>query len=87
MHFLVMAICVITLAMSERQLYRKAATLTGMTPGQLIKEIRMKIAYRLLLQRSVVKVADLAKKVGFESPSYFSKQFQERFGKRPSEFL
>jgi len=75
------------LAMSERQVYRKAATLTGMTPAQLIKEIRMKIAYRLLLERKVVKVADLVKRVGFESPSYFSRQFQERFGKRPAEFL
>jgi signal transduction histidine kinase/DNA-binding response OmpR family regulator len=75
------------LAMSERQVYRKAATLTGMTPAQLIKEIRMKIAYRLLLQRGVVKVADLARRVGFENTSYFSRQFQERFGKRPAEFL
>lgn len=75
------------LAMSERQVYRKAATLTGMTPAQLIKEIRMKIAYRLLLERKVTKVADLARRVGFENTSYFSRQFQERFGKRPAEFL
>jgi signal transduction histidine kinase/DNA-binding response OmpR family regulator len=75
------------LAMSERQLYRKAATITGMTPALLIKEIRMKIAYRLLQERRVVKVATLAKKVGFENASYFSRQFQERFGKRPTEFL
>jgi len=75
------------LAMSERQLYRKAATLTGMTPAQLIKEVRMKIAYRLLLERKVVKVADLAKRVGFENVSYFSRQFQERFGRRPSELI
>jgi signal transduction histidine kinase/DNA-binding response OmpR family regulator len=75
------------LAMSERQLYRKAATLTGMTPAQVVKEIRMKIAYRLLLERSVVKISTLARRVGFESTSYFSRQFQERFGKRPTEFL
>ncbi|HEU5292975.1 MAG TPA: helix-turn-helix domain-containing protein [Cyclobacteriaceae bacterium] len=75
------------LAMSERQLYRKAATLTGMTPAQLIKEVRMKIAYRLLLERKVAKVADLAKRVGFENASYFSRQFEERFGKRPTEMI
>jgi signal transduction histidine kinase/DNA-binding response OmpR family regulator len=74
-------------AISERQLYRKAATLTGMTPALLIKEIRMKIANRLLLERKVVKVSELAKRVGFENSSYFSRQFQERFGKRPTEFL
>jgi signal transduction histidine kinase/DNA-binding response OmpR family regulator len=75
------------LAMSERQLYRKAATLTGMTPAHLIKEVRMKIAYRLLLERKVAKVADLAKRVGFENASYFSRQFEERFGRRPSEMI
>jgi signal transduction histidine kinase/DNA-binding response OmpR family regulator len=75
------------LAMSERQLYRKAATLTGMTPAQLIKEVRMKIAYRLLLERKVTKVADLAKRVGFENSSYFSRQFEERFGRRPAEMI
>jgi signal transduction histidine kinase/DNA-binding response OmpR family regulator len=75
------------LAMSERQLYRKAATLTGMTPAQLIKEVKMKIAYRLLLERKVAKVADLAKRVGFENISYFSRQFEERFGRRPTELI
>jgi DNA-binding response OmpR family regulator len=75
------------LAMSERQVYRKAATTTGMTPGQLIKEIRLKIAYRLLLERKVVKVAELARRVGFENSSYFSRQFLERYGKRPADLL
>lgn len=75
------------LAVSERQIYRKAATLTGMTPAQLIKEIRMKIAYKLLLERKVAKVTDLAKRVGFENSSYFSRQFEERFGRRPADFL
>lgn len=75
------------MAMSERQVYRKAATLTGMTPGQLIKEIRLKLAYRLLLERKVTKVSDLAQRVGFENSSYFSRQFLERYGKRPAELL
>ncbi len=75
------------LAMSERQVYRRAATLTGMTPGQLIKEIKLKIAYKLLLERKVSKVAELARRVGFENSSYFSKQFLDRYGKRPVDFL
>ncbi|HEX8059503.1 MAG TPA: response regulator, partial [Cyclobacteriaceae bacterium] len=75
------------LAMSERQVYRRAATLTGMTPGQLIKEIRLRIAYKLLLERKVTKVADLAQRVGFENSSYFSRQFLERYGKRPADLL
>lgn len=74
-------------AMSERQLYRKCGTVAGMTPAQLVKEIRMKIAYRLLTERKVTKVSDVASRVGFDNSAYFSKQFQERFGKRPVEFL
>jgi len=75
------------MAMSERQVYRKAATLTGMTPGQLIKEIRLRIAYKLLLERKVTKVSDLAQRVGFENSSYFSRQFLERYGKRPADLM
>jgi signal transduction histidine kinase/DNA-binding response OmpR family regulator len=75
------------LAMSERQLYRTAKSLTGCTPAQLIKEIRLQKAYELLLSGDIYKVEDVANRVGFETPAYFSKQFLERFGKRPVEFL
>ncbi len=75
------------LAMSERQVYRKTATITGMSPAQLIKEIRLRIAYKLLLERKVSKVSDLARRVGFENTSYFSRQFLERYGKRPADLL
>lgn len=75
------------LAMSERQVYRKTATITGMSPAQLIKEIRLRIAYKLLLERKVSKVSDLARRVGFENSSYFSRQFLERYGKRPTDLL
>lgn len=75
------------LALSERQLYRVAGTLTGMTPAQLVKEIRLKIAFKLLTERKVTKVTSLATQVGFDNVTYFSRQFLERFGKRPAEFL
>jgi DNA-binding response OmpR family regulator len=75
------------MVMSERQFYRKAATLTGMTPAQLIKEVRLKIAYRLLLEGKVTKVSDVVKRVGFDNISYFSRQFEARFGKRPTDML
>lgn len=74
-------------AVSERQLYRISGELTGLAPAQLIKEIRLKKAYQLLLDRKVAKVAELASMVGYDSAAYFSKQFMERFGKRPTEFL
>jgi DNA-binding response OmpR family regulator len=75
------------LGMSERQLYRLAKKLTGCTPAQLIKEVRLQKAYELLLSGTIYKVDDVSKQIGFEDPNYFSRQFYERFGKRPAEFL
>lgn len=75
------------LAMSERQLYRKCGAVTGMSPAQLVKEIRLRVAYRMLVQREVSKVTALAASVGFDNSAYFSRQFLERYGKKPVEFL
>jgi len=75
------------LHLSERQLYRLAKGLTGCTPAQLIKEVRLQKAYELLLSGQINKIEDVANRVGFETPAWFSKQFLERFGKRPTEFL
>jgi signal transduction histidine kinase/CheY-like chemotaxis protein/AraC-like DNA-binding protein/Flp pilus assembly protein TadD len=75
------------LAMSERQLYRKCGELTGMTPAQLIKEIKMKMAHSLLVNKQVTKISELASELGFDNSAYFSRQFYERFGKKPVDFL
>lgn len=75
------------MAMSERQLYRLSKNLTGCTPAQLIKEVRLQKAYELLLSGNIYKLDDVAKQVGFEDSNYFSRQFLERFGKRPVEFI
>lgn len=75
------------LGMSERQLYRLAKSLTGCTPAQLVKEVRLQKAYELLLSGTIYKLADVTKQVGFEDPNYFARQFYDRFGKRPTDFL
>jgi signal transduction histidine kinase/DNA-binding response OmpR family regulator len=75
------------LALSERQLYRIAKSLTGCSPAQLIKEVRLQKAYELLQGGNIYKIDDVAKRVGFDSAGYFSRLFLDRFGKRPSEFL
>lgn len=75
------------LSLSERQLYRKAGELTGMAPAQLIKEVRLKKAWQLLIDRKVSKLTVLASAVGYESAPYFAKQFEARFGKKPSEMM
>lgn len=75
------------LAMSERQLYRLSKRLTGCSPAQLIKEVKLQKAYELLLSGTINKADDVARQVGYEDTSYFSRLFYERFGKRVVDFL
>ena len=72
--------------MSRGHLYRKLKALTGMSPSELIRRMRLETAARLLRQnnRSVTVVAF---KVGFLSSSYFSKCFKEQYGKTPKEYM
>jgi signal transduction histidine kinase/DNA-binding response OmpR family regulator len=71
---------------STRQVYRKLKSLTGYTPAQFIKEVRLQHARQLLEEDSDLRISELAKAVGFNTPSYFSSQFKERFGSSPSKY-
>lgn len=68
-----------------KQLYRKVKQLTGLTPVEYIRSIRMKKAAMLLGQRKFT-VAEVMYMVGFSNPSYFSKCFHTVFGRTPREF-
>ncbi len=74
------------LAMSSVQVNRKLKALSGYTPNELIRNIRLERAASLLSQRAG-HVADIAYQVGFNNLSYFSKCFKEKFGVTPSEYL
>lgn len=74
-------------AMSDRQLYRKTAEICGMTPNQLIMEVRLQTARKLLLSGEIVKLSQLAMEVGIGTPAYLSKMFYQRFGKRPTDYI
>ena len=67
------------------QLYKKLVHLTGKTPQQFVRVIRLKRG-RQLLEQSGLYVSEVAYKVGFNSPRIFSKYFKEEFGITPKEF-
>ena len=71
---------------SNKQIYRKIKQLTGMSPVEYIKSIRMKKA-AMLLQQKKFTVAEVMYMVGFSNHSYFSKCFQSEFGKTPRQYL
>src|SRR5690606_19185042 len=68
---------------SVSQLTRKMKSLTGYTPAEYIKTMRLNKALEYLLKNE--SVSDVAWSVGFEDPVYFSKTFKKHFGFPPSE--
>jgi len=70
---------------SSKQIYRKVKQLTGLSPVDYIKSIRMKKAAMLLAQKKFT-VSEVMYIVGFSNPSYFSKCFQSVYHKTPLRF-
>ncbi len=75
------------LHMTERSLYRHIKSQTGLTPNELIKELRLQRARVLLELGKFPTIKQVAYDVGFESSSHFAQIFERRFGKHPSEYF
>ncbi|WP_291528242.1 hybrid sensor histidine kinase/response regulator transcription factor [Bacteroides sp. UBA939] len=71
------------LSMSRVHLYKKLLQITGKTPIEFIRIIRLKRAAQLL-RESQQNVSEVAYQVGFNNPKYFSKYFKDEFGVLPS---
>ena len=72
------------LGLSRVQLYRKVKALTGLSPVELLRQMRLQRAYSLLVSTTKT-VSEVAYEVGFGTPGYFSKCFKQHFGKYPTE--
>ncbi len=70
--------------LSRMHLNRKVKAVTGLTPVELIRVVRLRRAAELLL--TSVAVAEVADAVGFDTPAYFSKVFKEHYNLTPSEY-
>ncbi len=70
---------------SKSQLLRKIKVCTGKSANQLIKEIRLNEASRLV-KESDLTASEISHKVGFGSPSYFNKCFHDHYGCTPGEY-
>jgi signal transduction histidine kinase/ligand-binding sensor domain-containing protein/DNA-binding response OmpR family regulator len=73
------------LNMSRVHLYKKMLSLTGYTPSEFIRLIRLRHAEQLLRQ-SQLSVSEVSYQVGFNNPRYFSKYFNEMYGMMPSVY-
>ncbi len=72
------------LGLHRVQLYRKVKALTGVSPVELLRQMRLQQAY-VLLGNTTKTVAEIAFEVGFNTPGYFSKCFKEQYGKLPMD--
>lgn len=73
------------LGMSRVHLYKKLSQITGKSPIEFIRVIRLKRAAQLL-RESQQNVSEIAYQLGFNNPKYFSKYFKEEFGVLPSVY-
>ena len=74
------------LGMGGKQLYRKMKALTGKTPVEYIRAMRMSKA-SAMLKEGRFSVAEVMYTVGFTNSGYFSKCFSKAFGMTPTEYM
>ena len=71
---------------SKSTLYRKIKSLTGFSPSEFVRNIRLKHAC-LMLKSGTGNISEIAYAVGFNDPKYFSTCFKNEFGISPREFV
>lgn len=74
-----------SLGMSRTNFYRKVKAVTGLSPIELIKNIRLEAGAKLL-KDSNMNVSEIAQHVGFSSRSYFARSFKVVYGMSPTEY-
>lgn len=74
------------LGMSRVYLYKKMLAITGKSPIEFVRTIRLKRGAQLL-EKSQMNIAEVAYEVGFNNPRYFSKHFKEEYGMLPTAYV
>ena len=74
----------VAIGMSRMHLNRKVKSMTGLTPIELIRIVRLRRAAELLL--TGLSVSEVSDRVGFDTAAYFSKVFKDQYHLTPSEY-
>jgi len=74
------------MGMNRNTLYKKLLTVTGKSPVEYIRLLRLRKAAHLL-EHSQMNIAEVSYEVGFNTPQYFAKSFKEEYNMLPSEFV
>jgi AraC family transcriptional regulator, regulatory protein of adaptative response / methylphosphotriester-DNA alkyltransferase methyltransferase len=74
------------LASSSREIQRAYAEIGETSFGEDLRARRMQVAARLLAEQPSLRVADVARLVGYRQAPHFSRAFAARYGSTPSRF-
>ena len=74
------------MATSRTTLHKKLKSLTGLNTTGFVRSIRLKAACRMMDENPNIRISELAYKVGFNDPKYFSICFKKEFGMQPTEY-
>jgi YesN/AraC family two-component response regulator len=72
--------------MSKMQLYRKLKNVTSLSGNEFIRSVRLRES-KSLLQNADLNISEVAYRVGFNDPGYFTRAFKKQFGKSPKVFI
>lgn len=73
------------LNLSRSLLYLKLKKIINMSPNEYIQSVRLNYSKKLL-QETDLNIAEIAYKVGFTDPNYFSRSFKQFYGETPTQY-
>jgi AraC-like DNA-binding protein len=73
------------MGMGRVPFFHKVRSITGKTPAEVIRDMRLKHAC-VLLKRTNINMSELATNVGFQTGENFITIFKEKFGLSPLEY-
>ena len=74
-----------TIGLSRSAFFKKLKSLTGFAPVDLVKEIRLTKAAKLM-ETTDANISEIAYTVGFRDAGYFGKCFRKKYGMSPKEY-
>lgn len=73
------------LNLSKSTLHRKIKAMTGLTPLDFVRNIKLKRAC-MMLEGKKLTISEVAYAIGYNNPKYFTRCFKEEFGVTPTEY-
>lgn len=74
------------LGIGRTRLFDRIKRITGMTPNDYILQLKINKAILLLREHEELTIAEIAYKLGFSNPAYFSKCFKKQLGITPQQY-